>query len=188
MEQKYFTKFLIRNIIRYLIVIACIIAVIILLTFWKPKTQFSRFSRLSLGKLTTTTSQTQCIPSANVTLMNNIKSQVASLVSKVSAMSPQPTNDVLSSFNSAVSNINSQITTLPTCVYVIDPCAGIADSQTNIGATCYQKVWNDAGCTTQSTYGDWQKTQTLAGLKSDSNAWATLTDSDHRIGCYGMNF
>jgi hypothetical protein len=32
--------------------------------------------------------------------------------------------------------------------------------------------------------GSWHKGQTKAGLISDSNAWATMSDDTHRNGCY----
>ncbi len=67
----------------------------------------------------------------------------------------------------------------------VDPCITFAGSDTNIGPACYAKLWKGAGCTTVATYGDWHKGQTLDALAADSKAWATLTDADHKKGCYG---
>jgi hypothetical protein len=67
-----------------------------------------------------------------------------------------------------------------------NPCEKYKLESKGISQECYNKIWSDQGCTTQApTIGDWQKDQTYDGLVKDSYLWATLTDADHRKGCYG---
>ena len=49
----------------------------------------------------------------------------------------------------------------------------------------YEKIWKDAGCTTQAKYNDWTMKQPEQRLIDDSKLWASLTDDKHRVGCYG---
>ena len=66
-------------------------------------------------------------------------------------------------------------------------CKDYTKDSTSISQECYDKIWKDQGCLTQapSADSDWSKSQTLDGLVNDSYLWATLTDEDHRKGCYG---
>jgi len=67
-----------------------------------------------------------------------------------------------------------------------NPCEKYKLESKGVSQECYNKIWADQGCTTQGpTIGDWQKDQTYDGLVNDSYLWATLTDTDHRKGCYG---
>ena len=68
-----------------------------------------------------------------------------------------------------------------------NPCKDYTKDSTSISQECYDKIWKDQGCLTQapSADSDWSKSQTLDGLVNDSYLWATLTDEDHRKGCYG---
>jgi hypothetical protein len=67
-----------------------------------------------------------------------------------------------------------------------NPCEKYKLESKGISQECYNKIWADQGCTTQGpTIGDWQEDQTYDGLVNDSYLWATLTDTDHRSGCYG---
>jgi hypothetical protein len=68
-----------------------------------------------------------------------------------------------------------------------NPCATYKMDSTGISQECYNKIWSDQGCTTKapSATSDWTKTQTYDTLVKDSYAWSTLTDKDHRKGCYG---
>jgi len=62
-----------------------------------------------------------------------------------------------------------------------------ADSK-NIDQSCYDYIWSRSGCKTTGIVNantDWAKSQTLNGLIYDSFLWATMTDSQHRQGCYG---
>ena len=64
-----------------------------------------------------------------------------------------------------------------------------ADSK-EIDQACYDEIWRKSGCTTTGMAGassDWAKSQTLNGLIYDSFLWATMTDTQHREGCYGSN-
>lgn len=56
----------------------------------------------------------------------------------------------------------------------------------DVGQTCWAAVWHNAGCKAAvPSYTDWHRAQTFAALTVDADQWATLSDSDHRIGCYG---
>jgi|694.fasta_scaffold10861_13 hypothetical protein len=68
-----------------------------------------------------------------------------------------------------------------------NPCEKYKLESKGVSQECYNKIWADQGCTTQApnASGDWQKNQTYDGLVNDSYLWATLTDADHRKGCYG---
>jgi hypothetical protein len=58
---------------------------------------------------------------------------------------------------------------------------------TGISQECYNKIWADQGCSTQApdVTSNWTKTQTYDTLVKDSYSWSTLTDAEHRKGCYG---
>lgn len=67
-----------------------------------------------------------------------------------------------------------------------NPCEKYKLESKGVSQECYNKIWADQGCTTQApTIGAWQNGQTYDGLVNDSYLWATLTDADHRKGCYG---
>jgi hypothetical protein len=67
-----------------------------------------------------------------------------------------------------------------------NPCENYKLESKGVSQECYNKIWSDQGCTTKApTIGDWQKNQTYDGLVNDSFLWATLTDANHRKGCYG---
>ena len=70
-----------------------------------------------------------------------------------------------------------------------NPCSTYNMDSTSISQECYNKIWADQGCTTQApdVTSDWAKSQTYDGLINDSYSWSTLTDTDHRKGCYGDN-
>ena len=94
---------------------------------------------------------------------------------------------VLKMYEEAYKNYSA---TLKSSVAVIEenPCGTFSSNSTNVSQECYDKVWKDAGCTTKAedmNGRDWFASQTLDGLKTDSEAWATLDDDDHKVGCYG---
>jgi hypothetical protein len=67
-----------------------------------------------------------------------------------------------------------------------NPCEKYKLESKGVSQECYNKIWSDQGCTTQAPIvGAWQNGQTYDGLVNDSYLWATLTDTDHRKGCYG---
>jgi hypothetical protein len=67
-----------------------------------------------------------------------------------------------------------------------NPCEKYKLESKGVSQECYNKIWADQGCTTQAPIvGAWQNGQTYDGLVNDSYLWATLTDTDHRKGCYG---
>ncbi len=66
-----------------------------------------------------------------------------------------------------------------------NPCANYQKDSTGISQECYQKIWNDQGCNTGIGTSDWSNAQTLNTLVYDSYLWATMTDENHRKGCYG---
>jgi hypothetical protein len=68
------------------------------------------------------------------------------------------------------------------------PCGKYTSDSKNIDQKCYEYIWKKAGCTTTgvvSASNDWAKKQTLNGLIYDSYLWSTMTDYNHRMGCYG---
>jgi hypothetical protein len=68
-----------------------------------------------------------------------------------------------------------------------NPCKMYNSDSTGISQLCYDKIWVDQGCTTQTPNADeaWAKSQTLNNLVNDSYLWATMKDDTHRKGCYG---
>jgi hypothetical protein len=67
-------------------------------------------------------------------------------------------------------------------------CSKYTSDSKGIDQACYEEIWKKSGCVTPnvvSASSDWAKGQTLNGLIYDSFYWATLTDSQHREGCYG---
>jgi hypothetical protein len=68
-----------------------------------------------------------------------------------------------------------------------NPCEKYKMESKGVSQECYNKIWADQKCTTQApnATGDWQKNQTYEGLVNDSYLWSTITDTDHRQGCYG---
>jgi hypothetical protein len=67
------------------------------------------------------------------------------------------------------------------------PCIKYSADSKEIDQKCYDDIWKKAGCTRKyavDANNSWVKSQTLNGLIYDSFLWATLTDSDHRNGCY----
>lgn len=67
-------------------------------------------------------------------------------------------------------------------------CSKYNSYSKEIDQACYEEIWKKSGCVTPnvvSASSDWAKSQTLNGLIYDSFYWATLTDSQHRDGCYG---
>ena len=69
----------------------------------------------------------------------------------------------------------------------LNPCANYTKDSTGISQTCYNQIWKDQGCTTQprNAKDGWTENQTLEHLAYDTFKWATLTDDNHRKGCYG---
>ena len=71
-----------------------------------------------------------------------------------------------------------------------NPCQKYQSDSTGISQECYEKIWEDQGCTTTGMANastDWAKSQTLNVLVNDSYLWATVTDDTHRQGCYGTS-
>lgn len=68
------------------------------------------------------------------------------------------------------------------------PCAKFNGDSKNIDQVCYDHIWSRSGCKTTGFVNattDWAKSQTLNDLIYDSFLWATMTDPQHRQGCYG---
>jgi len=67
-------------------------------------------------------------------------------------------------------------------------CSKYNSESKEIDQACYDEIWSKSGCTTTGVVdasGDWAKSQSLNGLIYDSFLWATMTDTQHREGCYG---
>ena len=70
------------------------------------------------------------------------------------------------------------------------PCNNYSADTTGISQACYNDIWQKAGCGSgtigyPSASASWQQSQTMNGLINDSWLWATETDYNHRMGCYG---
>ncbi len=74
------------------------------------------------------------------------------------------------------------------------PCKNYTADSKGISQECYNDIWKKAGCGTgtiqpsPNANNEWAQAQTLNGLIYDSFLWATMTDNDHRIGCYGSDY
>jgi hypothetical protein len=68
-----------------------------------------------------------------------------------------------------------------------NPCDNLKLDSKGITQTCYDFIWKNSKCTTKApdASNEWIKQQTLNTMIQDSFAWSTLTDADHRKGCYG---
>jgi hypothetical protein len=69
-------------------------------------------------------------------------------------------------------------------------CSKYNSESKEIDQACYDEIWKKSSCTTTGIVNastDWAKSQTLNGLINDSFSWATMTDSEHRDGCYGAS-
>jgi hypothetical protein len=67
-------------------------------------------------------------------------------------------------------------------------CKKYNSDSKEIDQACYEEIWKKSGCTTTGVVDastDWAKGSTLNGLIYDAFLWATMTDTDHRNGCYG---
>lgn len=98
----------------------------------------------------------------------------------------QQYSNLLVSYNQAVSdyiNFLNQQSKMP--------CGSYNSDSVGIDQTCYNYIWQQAGCgagTIQpapNANTSWAQGQTLDGLINDSFLWATETDYNHRMGCYG---
>jgi hypothetical protein len=68
------------------------------------------------------------------------------------------------------------------------PCLQFQPNSRGISQKCYEEIWKKSGCTTTGVVGansEWAKARTLNELIYDSFLWATLTNENHRRGCYG---
>ena len=66
------------------------------------------------------------------------------------------------------------------------PCNGLNPDSKGVGQICLDDIWHKAGCITQapSATNSWQEQQTLSTLINDVFYWSTMTDDEHRKGCY----
>lgn len=68
------------------------------------------------------------------------------------------------------------------------PCGSFNANSKGIDQKCYNEIWTKSGCTTTGVVNastSWAQGMTLNGLIQDSWYWATFTDYNHRMGCYG---
>ena len=69
------------------------------------------------------------------------------------------------------------------------PCNNYSADTTGISQACYTDIWQKSGCGTGNVNvnanSSWATSQTLNGLINDAWLWATETDYNHRMGCYG---
>jgi hypothetical protein len=70
------------------------------------------------------------------------------------------------------------------------PCGNFSANSKGISQACYSDIWKKSGCGAgtigyPNASASWQQNQTMNGLIQDSWYWATMTDYNHRMGCYG---
>ena len=70
------------------------------------------------------------------------------------------------------------------------PCGEYTGDSKGISQDCYNDIWKKSGCGSGNigyppASASWQQSQTLNGLIQDSWYWATMTDYNRRMGCYG---
>jgi len=69
------------------------------------------------------------------------------------------------------------------------PCGLYNSDSKGIDQRCYDFIWKSAGCGNGTLHPQanwsWQQSQTMDGLINDAYYWATQTDYNHRMGCYG---
>jgi hypothetical protein len=69
------------------------------------------------------------------------------------------------------------------------PCGLYSPDTRGINQRCYDAIWQKAGCGAGTLHPQanwsWQQSQTMDDLINDSHYWATMTDYNHRMGCYG---
>jgi len=72
---------------------------------------------------------------------------------------------------------------------ILNPCAYYTKDSKGISQACYRKIWTDQGCIAPeqsvSNFNGTNNNNTLENVVYDSYQWATLTDDNHRKGCYG---
>ena len=68
---------------------------------------------------------------------------------------------------------------------ILNPCAYYTKDSKGISQHCYRKIWTDQGCIAPEQSVSNFKNNTLENVVYDSYLWATLTDENHRKGCYG---
>jgi hypothetical protein len=68
----------------------------------------------------------------------------------------------------------------------ITPCGKYTSTSTNIDQECYNQIWRNGGCTQPPRQMSSQTSgMTLDDWITDTFNWATSTDNDSRMGCYG---
>jgi len=68
----------------------------------------------------------------------------------------------------------------------LTPCGKYSSGSTNIDQPCYNDIWKKAGCTQPArSMSSQTASTTLDGWILDSFKWATNTDYNSRMGCYG---
>jgi hypothetical protein len=67
----------------------------------------------------------------------------------------------------------------------LNPCSRYKKDSKGISQACYRKIWTDQGCIAPEQGVGIVNNNTLENIAYDSYLWATLTDDNHRKGCYG---
>ena len=120
----------------------------------------------------------------NVNIGNILTSSVTTPVPLTTPIPSQPPINTTTTTTTSTPTTNQ--TTTPTSTET-STCRSNYLTSTNIGPACYDKIWKDSGCTTNSNYVTWHSQQTGQALINDSKLWATLTSEQHRQGCYGSD-
>ena len=90
-------------------------------------------------------------------------------------------NNLLVQYKQAVANYTAYLQQDSTT-----PCGKYTSNSNNIDQTCYNSIWQKGGCTTAARQMSSQTASaTLDDWITDTFNWATNTDYDSRIGCYG---
>jgi hypothetical protein len=72
-------------------------------------------------------------------------------------------------------------------------CACYTDASVGVSVDCLHTAWKNAGCTNHADLFNnaaqvkWWQERSLADVKGDMAAWASMGDEVHRKGCYGFD-
>ena len=121
--------------------------------------------------------------SSNNNSDNSSNDETKSIIMNLATLSKQY-DVVLIKYNLAQKNYANFIKTQSSTM----ACSKYKSDSTGISQACYDEIWAKQGCTTTGVVdanNSWSIAQTFNDLIYDSFLWATMTDDEHRNGCYG---
>jgi PAN domain len=114
---------------------------------------------------------------------SNINNEASSITMNLENLQKQYSN-LLIQYKAAVANYISYLNE-----QTQQPCGDFTGNSVGIDQKCYDYIWKKAGCGSGTLHPQanwtWQQSQTMDGLINDAYYWATQTDYNHRMGCYG---